>query len=164
MNMKRFLIALLSLVTLMPVFAGKKADKETMQWRYEVQDLGLVAKDGKSVIFKIWSYGKKENKALMQATKNAVHAVMFKQIGYNPSLLGTKALTEEEEEFLKLFFADGGEYMRFVQLANNGAVAPTDKIKLKKEYKIGIKVTVNRADLRKYLEERGLVQSMNSIF
>ena len=58
----------------------------------------------------------------------------------------------------------GGEYMRFVQLANNGAVAPSDKIKLQKEFKIGVKVTVNRADLRKYLEEHGIIKSMNSIF
>ncbi len=162
--MKRFLITFLSLIILLPVFASKKADKETLQWRYEVQDLNITAKDGKSVIFKIWSYGKKENVALMQASKNAVHAVMFKQIGYNPGLMGTQALTADQEKFIKDFFQDGGEYMRFVQLANNGAVAPTDKIKLKKEYKIGIKVTVNRADLRKYLEEQKLIQAMNAIF
>ena len=54
--------------------------------------------------------------------------------------------------------------MRFVQLANNGAVAPTDKIKLKKEFKIGVVVTVNRTDLRKYLEQQGILQAMNSIF
>ena len=38
------------------------------------------------------------------------------------------------------------------------------EIKLKKEYKIGIRVTVNRADLRKYLEQNGVIQAMNAIF
>ena len=35
---------------------------------------------------------------------------------------------------------------------------------IKKEYKIGIRVTVNRADLRKYLEQNGVLQAMNAIF
>jgi len=162
--MKKTLVLLLSIISFLPVFAGKKVDKETLVWRYEVQDLNKVAKNGKDVIFKIWSYAKKENTATMQAGKNAVHAVIFKQIGYNPALAGTESVETEYEEFFKNFFADGGEYMRFVQLANNGAIAPTDKIKLEKEYKIGVIVTVNRADLRKYLEEKGILQSMKSIF
>ena len=162
--MKKVLIIVVSLMAFLPVFAGKKADKETLVWRYEVQDLNVVAKDGKSVIFKIWTYSKKENTALMQAGKNAVHAVIFKQIGYNPPLAGTAAIESEFADFFKTFFADGGEYMRFVSFANNGAVAPADKIKLKQEYKIGIRVTINRADLRKYLEEHGILKSMNSLF
>lgn len=162
--MKKLLIALLAMVMFVPAFAGKKADKQTMAWRYEVQDLGKVAKDGKSVIFKIWSYDKKEDKAILQASKNAVHAVIFKQIGYNPALVSTDPVEETHKDFFKDFFADGGAYMRFVQLANNGAIAPGDKIKLKKEYKIGIRVTVNRADLRKYLEQNGVIQAMNAIF
>lgn len=160
----RLIACALMLIAFLPAFAGKKADKQTLQWRYEVQELNVVAKDGKSVIFKIWSYGKKSNVALMQASKNAVHAVIFKQIGYSPALIASESLTQEQEEFFKLFFQDGGEYMRFVQLANNGAVAPTDNIKLDKEYKVGVKVTVNRADLRKYLEEHGMVESMNTLF
>lgn len=162
--MKRIFAFLLVAIAFLPVFAGKKADKQTLVWRYEVQDLGKVAKDGKSVIFKIWSYDKKEKVAIMQAGKNAVHAVIFKQIGYNPALAGTESIETEHEAFFKEFFSDGGEYMRFVQLANNGAVAPADKIKLAKEYKIGIRVTVNRADLRKYLEEKGILTAMNAIF
>lgn len=162
--MKRILVAILSLMILLPAFAGKKADKETETWRYEVQALGITAKNGKDVIFKVWSYGKKSNTAIMQASKNAVHAVIFKQIGYNPALIASASLSADQEEFFKLFFQDGGEYMRFVTLANNGAVAPADNIKLDKEYKVGVKVTVNRADLRKYLEEHGIIESMNSIF
>lgn len=162
--MKRFLVILFSLLCFLPAFAGKKADKQTLVWRYEVQDLGKVAKDGKSVIFKVWSYDKKENIAIMQASKNAVHAVIFKQIGNYPALAGTENVETQFEDFFKNFFANGGEYMRFVQLSNNGAIASSDKIKLKNEFKIGVRVTVNRADLRKYLEQNGILQQMNSIF
>ena len=166
--MKKILLVILSVLVFVPTYANKKASKkateETLVWRYEVQDIGKVAKDGKSVIFKVWSYSKKDNVALMQASKNAVHACIFKQIGYQPALAGTESVEVTHKEFLRNFFADGGEYMRFVKLANNGAVAPTDKIKLKNEYKIGVVVTVNRTDLRKYLEQQGVLESMNSLF
>ena len=54
--------------------------------------------------------------------------------------------------------------MRFVQFVNNGAIAPEDKIKLKNMYKIGVYAKINRADLRKYLEEKGILKSMNQMF
>ena len=162
--MKKVLLAILAVMIFLPAFANKKTDKETLVWRYEVQDLGKVAKDGKSDIFKIWTYAKKDNKALDQAGKNAVHAVIFKQIGYKPALAGTSNLEVEKADELKEFFKDGGEYRRFVQFVNNGAVAAADKIKLKNEWKIGVTVQVNRADLRKYLEEKGWLKSMNSLF
>ncbi len=162
--MKKVLFAALAAMFILPAFANKKMDKETMTWRYEVQDLGKVAKDGKSDIFKIWTYAKKDNQALNQAGKNAVHAVIFKQIGYKPALAGTSNLEIDHADELKEFFKDGGEYRRFVQFINNGAVAPADKIQLKKEWKIGVTVSVNRADLRKYLEQKGWLQSLNSLF
>ncbi|MBO4666388.1 MAG: hypothetical protein J5612_05895 [Paludibacteraceae bacterium] len=162
--MKKVLLAILAVMIFLPAFANKKTDKETLVWRYEVQDLNKVAKDGKSVIFKIWTYAKKDNQALNQAGKNAVHAVIFKQIGYNPALAGTSNIETEYKDEIKQFFKDGGEYMRFVQFVNNGAVAPADKIKLQKEWKIGVTVSVNRADLRKYLEEKGWLKAMNSMF
>ena len=167
-TMKKILLVIIAIFAFLPTFAGKKASKkateETLVWRYEVQDIGKVAKDGKSIIFKVWSYAKKDNVAIMQASKNAVHACIFKQIGYSPALAGTANVEDTQKEFFSKFFADGGEYMRFVKLANNGAVAPTDKIKLKNEYKVGVVVTVYRTDLRKYLEEQGVIESMNSIF
>ena len=91
-------------------------------------------------------------------------SVIFKQIGYNPALAGTSNIETEYKDEIKAFFKDGGEYMRFVQFVNNGAVAPADKIKLQKEWKIGVTVSVNRADLRKYLEEKGWLKAMNSMF
>lgn len=166
--MKKIVLVMLAILAFLPTFAGKKASKkateQTLVWRYEVQDIGKVAKDGKSIIFKVWSYAKKDNVAIMQASKNAVHACIFKQIGYYPPLAGTESIEVTHKDFLAKFFADGGEYMRFVKLANNGAVAPTDKIKLKNEYKVGVVVTVNKTDLRKYLEQQGVLESMNSIF
>jgi uncharacterized OB-fold protein len=52
-----------------------------------------------------------------------------------------------------------------VNLTNNGAIAPGDMIKVdKKEYKVGMLVTINVAELRKRLEKDGIIKSMNSFF
>ena len=162
--MRRFLFVLLAGLLTIPVFSSKKTDKEMILWEYEVQDLGQVSKDGKSVIFKIWTYSKKPSITMTQASKNAVHAVIFKQIGYNPALATTPDLEFSHKDFFDEFFKDGGAYRLYVQFANNGAIAPGDNIKMEKGYKIGIKVFVNRADLRKYLEDKGVIKSMNSMF
>jgi len=161
--MKKGLLAILAVLVFLPAFANKKNDKQTLVWRYEVQDLNKVAKDGKSIIFKVWTYAKKDNQALNQAGKNAVHAVIFKQIGYNPALAGSSSLDEFQDQ-IKEFFKDGGEYMHYVQFVNNGAVAAGDKIKLKNEWKVGVTVSVNRSDLKKCLEDKGWIKSMKSLF
>lgn len=55
--------------------------------------------------------------------------------------------------------------MRFVTLTNNGAIAAGDIMKVgKKEYKVGVVVTVQYNDLRKYLEEKGIVKRLDAGF
>ena len=70
----------------------------------------------------------------------------------------------EQAEFFKNFFADGGKYMKFVNITNDGAVAAEDRIKMDKQYKIGVVVSVNVAGLRKDLEDAGMVRGLNSGF
>ena len=73
-------------------------------------------------------------------------------------------LEVEQAEFFKNFFADGGKYMKFVNITNDGAVAAEDRIKMDKQYKIGVVVSVNVAGLRKDLEDAGMVRGLNSGF
>lgn len=163
--MKKLSLLIIVLVALLTSCGtSKQATNDTLVWRYEVQDINKVAKDKKSVVFKVWSYARNENRALLQAGKNAVHACIFKQIGYYPPLAGVSSIETEYKDFFYDFFSEGGEYMRFVQFVNNGAVAPADKIKIDNSYKIGVIVKVNRGDLRKYLEEKGILKSMNQMF
>ena len=77
-------------------------------------------------------------------------------------------LEQEKEMFFNEFFADGGKYMKFVSLTNNGAVAPGDRQKLgrflAREHKIGIMVSVKKDLLRKDLEDAGIIRGLNSGF
>ena len=75
-----------------------------------------------------------------------------------------KELKQIEKKFFKNFFADGGKYMKFVNITNDGAVAAEDRIKMDKQYKIGVVVSVNVAGLRKDLEDAGMVRGLNSGF
>jgi len=55
--------------------------------------------------------------------------------------------------------------MRFVSLSTDGAVGAGDVMKVsKKEYKVGVVVAVNKAELRKYLEEEGVIKGLSAGF
>ncbi len=162
--MKRYIVFLLSMCLFMPVLhAKKKVDKETMAWRYEVEDLGKIGKQG-TAMFKVWTYAKKKDVALMQAAKNAVHAVVFKGYGIQKPLASDGTVYEKHRAFFNTFFKTGGDYQQFVTLVNNGALQAGDVVKLKKEYKVGVQVVVRKDDLRKFLEQAGVIQAMNSMF
>ena len=119
---------------------------------------------------KVWSYSKKAETAIEQAKKNAVHGIIFKGFPSKERLSGQKALAqnpnleEVKSEFFKEFFQDGGKYLKFVTLVNNGAIASEDRIKIGKEYKIGVIVSVNVAALRKDLEDAGIIKSLSNGF
>lgn len=155
-------------------FAGpkNKADKETVQWRYEIENLGQKSSrggHGATHILKVWSYSKKAEVAQEQGKKNAIHAVVFQGVPSNEAkrfkgiepLLQDPTAEAEHAEFFKKFFDDGGDYMRFVTVTNSGMA---DFIKFGKEYKVGLTVAVNTPGLRKYLEQMNVILPMNAGF
>jgi len=144
----------------------KKANKDTKNWRYEIECVG-IGKPGTKVI-KVWSYSKKARIALNQAKKNAVHGIIFQ--GYASGAQGctsqkplsnNPAVEQEKEAFFNDFFADGGKYMKFVSSSGDGT--PTT-MKVGKEYKVGVVVTVMVNNLRKDLEAAGVVRGLSSGF
>lgn len=148
--------------------ARKKADKDTEIWRYEIEALqtGVTG----SYLIKVWSYSKKPEVAIEQSKKNAIHGIIFKGFtgksgvpGQNP-LANNANLEEEKSDFFKPFFVDGGKYMKFVSTSTDGAVAAEDRMKMGKEYKVGVIVSVNVAELRKDLENAGIIKSLSRGF
>ena len=163
MKLRLFLVALCACIAL-GVSAGKKKKKEeAIQYRYELEATNHVAKSAKYCIVKVWSYGTKEDDTRNLCMRNAIHGLLFKGyegVGAN----GTRrALCPEgydaHKEYFDKFFV--GNYMQYVQLTNNGAVAPGDMIKIsKKEYKVGMLVSVNIDELRKRLENDGIIKKL----
>lgn len=142
------------------------------QFRYELeaQNTGIQG----TYLLKVWTYSPNPDEALRQASKNAVHGVLFKGFPSANRVTGQKALirnknTEEKhKEYFDSFFRNGGPYQRYVNLTNSGSIQPGDRLKLgdgeNAEYKIGVIVSVNVADLRKHLEEDGIIKPLNAGF
>ena len=140
--------------------------EEKINWNYEIEPVGVGTQG--TYLIKVWSYSKNPEVAIEQAKKNAVHGVIFKGFGGISGVPGQHPLTDnpnleiEQAEFFRNFFANGGKYMKFVNVTNDGSVAAEDRLKVGKEYKIGVVVSVNVAGLRKDLEDAGMIRSLGS--
>lgn len=168
--MKRVLTILLVLASISAFSqAKKKANKATEEFRYEIECAG-VGTDG-TYLIKVWSYSKKPNVALEQAKKNAVHGVVFKGFAGGakgcPSqkpLASSPNAEAEHEEFFKMFFEDGGKYMKYVSVSSDGNIDVGDRMKVGKEYKVGVIVSVMKDALRKDLEAAGVIRELSTGF
>lgn len=167
--MKNLFLAAIGFITLASnAQARKKADRDTDEFRYELQCAG-VGQDG-TYLVKVWSYSKRGNVAIEQAKKNAVHGVVFKGFPGEGGCTSQKAIANdpnvetEKKEFFDAFFEDGGKYMKYVSVSSDGMISADDRKKVGKEYKIGVVVSVMKDALRKDLEAAGIVRGLSSGF
>ena len=169
--MKHLVITLLAVVAFAfnaNAQAKKKADKDTKNWRYEIEAVqqGVAG----TYLIKVWSYSKKPDVAIDQAKKNAVHGIIFRGYAGTDRVPGQSPLTnnpnieEEKADFFDAFFADGGKYLKFVSVTNDGAVAAEDRMKVGKEYKVGVLISVRKEELRKDLENAGIIKGLSAGF
>lgn len=165
------LIVTLLLVTIFytnTVQSQKRENKDTEAWRYDIEAVQTGTQG--TYLIKVWSYSKKPELATEQSKKNAIHGIIFKGFAGKAGIPGQSPLANnpnlevEKADFFKPFFAEGGKYLKFVTLSNDGAVAAEDRMKIGKEYKIGVIVSVNVAELRKDLENAGVIKSLSSGF
>lgn len=162
------LLAMVCVPAVLFAQAGKKANEDTKEWRYEIEAV-KVGTQGTCLI-KVWSYSRKPEVATEQAKKNAVHGVIFKGYAGKQGVPGQKALAgdpnveTEKADFFNAFFSDGGKYMKFVTLSGDGSVAAEDRMKIGSEYKVGVVVSVSVSALRKDLEDAGIIKSLSSGF
>jgi hypothetical protein len=146
-----------------------KAETATKEWRYELECVGVGTQG--SYLVKVWSYSKNAKVANEQSKKNAVHGIVFKgYAGSGQKCPSQRALTtqvgveDQFESFFNKFFADGGDYMKYVSISGDGIPKAGDVQKVGKEYKVGIIVSVMKDALRKDLEAAGVVRGLSSGF
>lgn len=163
-----FFAVLVYFISLSTVLAQsqRKADKDTENWRYEIEAVGVGTQGTYQI--KVWSYSKVAETAIEQAKKNAIHGVIFKGFAPIDRVPGQKALVLdsnvelEKGDYFDSFFENGGRYMKFISLVNNGEIGPGDRIKIGKEFKIGVVVSINVEDLRKELEKDNIIKSLSN--
>lgn len=141
----------------------KNVDTET--FRYEIECAGNGVQG--TYLVKVWTYSKNPRVAVTQCKKNAVHGIIFKGfVGYNGcvsqrAMVSTPGAELEHKDFFKLFFDDArGEYMKYVSVTS----AAQDVVKVGREYKVGVVVSVQKDALRKALENAGVVRKLSHGF
>ncbi|MFY9116084.1 MAG: hypothetical protein WBK97_06860 [Bacteroidales bacterium] len=146
----------------------KKKKKDTEEFtigNYEVQFVrtGLEG----TTLFKIFSYGKNYETALENAKPDAIKAVIFKGIPGSDSarpMVREYDLSRSQRDFFTEFF-DNKYYLNFVTISGDGSVDPGDVIRISRnEYKVGVVVSVHKNDLRKYLEQAGIIRGLGAGF
>ena len=161
-----FLFCLMALACSM-TRAQSKSKKQLAGYtidNYEVECVG-VGKEG-TKLWKVWGYGKKPDAAILQAKRNAVHAAIFKGVyaGKCPKtepLVTDPGMEEKNQDYFDTFFRNGGKYLDFVALSGDGM---EERVKVGKQYKVAIVVSVMYSQLRKELENAGIVKSLNNGF
>ncbi len=170
-NVLKIFLLFISFLIILPGVYGqrrKKEDANTRNWRYEIE--GVQTGVQGTYLIKVWTYSGRPDLAIEQAKKNAVHGIIFRGFAGSGRVPGKKPLAqspnleEEKSDFFSLFFGEGGKYMKYISLTNDGAVAAQDRMKVGKEYKIGVIVSVNVDGLRKDLEDAGIIKSLGGGF
>lgn len=141
-----------------------KADKDTKAWRYDIECVGNGTEG--TYLVKVWSYSKKQATAANQAVKNAVHGVIFKGVpgksrdcvAQRP-LASSPGIENDRADYFEKFFAEGGEYAKY-----GSATGAPESIKIGKEYKVGVVVSVYKDQLRKDLEAAGVIKGLSTGF
>lgn len=164
-----FLLFLFILIVNSAAGQSRKERKQLFEsnTNYEIEMLG-VGQDGTKV-FKIWAYGKKPEEAILQGKKLAVRACLFRglpgsgQVIATPPICNPSAETEQSD-FFDRFFETGGNYLNYVNITSDGMPGGQDRLKVKKGYKVGLKVQVLYDNLRKYMEQAGMARRMDALF
>lgn len=154
--MKRLLLIVFAILSLSHVHAQSQA----IYARSSVRCMG-VELDGSQTL-RVQGYGRNRMDAKEQAKKNAVWAVIFDGIrdgvqGCNMRLLVTEVNAKERyEDYFNIFFADGGEYEKYVSMRDTKKRSGgREKDKLGYSYDLTIRVL--RAELKARLKSDNII-------
>lgn len=134
-------------------------------FNYEVQFLrtGLQGTE----LFKVFAYGRNEKQCIENAKMDAVKAILFKGVpgsGLQKPLVTELSEMNEHKDYFKAFFREGGPYLNYVSISNDGSINENDRFKVGSKLKIGVIVSVSKANLRNELESAGIIKRLNAGF
>lgn len=141
---------------------GRAAAKEDKTPEYDIEAAGSGVQG--TYLVRVWIYSKSSKVSDEDIKKAAVHGVIFR--GFNgkrgsPSqrpIATTATLEEEKAEYFKAFF--GNTYLQFANIVSGSY----QRIKASKKYKVGAIVQINKDNLRRELEQAGIVKGLSNGF
>ena len=154
--MKKLLMLFICAMSLFNVYA----QKNPVYARSSIRCMG-VELDGSQTL-RVQGYGRNRSDAKEQAMKNAVWAVIFDGIregaeGCNMRPLVAEVNAKERyEDYFNLFFADNGEYKKYVSLRDTKKRSG-GRCKEKLGYAYDLTIRVLRAELKARLKADNLI-------
>lgn len=156
--MKHLLRTILALSVLFII-----SNREAIAQDYDIESI-KVEQDG-SITVRVWGNGRNRADAIELAKKNAVYDVIFKGITkgvakgiYTRPLLPTVNAREKYQEYFDIFFMDGGEYLKYVSMADK-RLGSTNGYRGRIEVKFCTTVRVMIPELRARLKADGLIKT-----
>lgn len=156
--MKRPITTILGamLVSTLALTGCKTAATSVTPYLPDIVECMGVEHDGSQTL-RVSGTGRNKADAIEQAKKNAVREVIFKGIrqgkqGCNMRPIVNEVNAEERyEEYFNIFFADGGEYRKYISMADERNNSH-DKAQAKTFVKYTITVRVLRSELKARLK------------
>jgi hypothetical protein len=134
-------------------------------FNYEIECAGNGVQG--TYLVKVWSYVQDPSDAVALCKKNAVHGVIFKGFVGTGGCVSQTALVPEygaeqtHKDFFKQFFHENkGEYLKYVNLTST----PQEIIQIGHNYKVAHVLVVYKDELRKTLENAGIIESLSHGF
>lgn len=133
---------------------------DTGSFQYELE--GVSNGSQGTYLIKVWTYSSTKRANIEACKKNAVHGIIFKGYAAGNNVRPQGPLVKEPgaeslyADYFNNFFADGGEYNRYVTVTSG----TQEVVKVGKRYKIGMVVSVSKDQLRKTLEAAGVVKAL----
>jgi hypothetical protein len=147
------------------LFAAFSVDaKNPKASRYDIECAGEGTQG--TYLVKVWVYAKSAKFTSNELKYYAVHGVIFKGYAGKSGVCGsqramaTPALEHERADYFDAFFNNDKAYNRYATEVN-GSV---ERVKVGKEYKYGMIVSVNKDALRKDLESAGVLRGLSGGF
>ena len=160
------LVALLLCIGSLPTEAKKYPYQFTTD--YTVQQI-RVAKDGKKFV-KVWGLGKNADRAMDKARQNAVAACIFVGVAATdiagvvpPLCVGGQQDYEAHRAYFDQFFVTG-DFLNYVVDTNSRYPTGQDNVGTPDGRRVGIYVEVKYDELRRKLEQDGIIKSLDSYF
>lgn len=135
---------------------------------YEINTV-QVGSDGTKFV-KVWGCGRNVKKAMLQAKKNAVHACIFRGLPGTETAMSTPALCrdsdafDKNQEYFTIFFEDNGDFIKYINMTTDTVPSGTDMRQVKSGYKVALYIQIMYDNLRRRLEDDGIIKGLSNGF
>lgn len=154
----RHLAMALIVMLSVPLISFGKDKSDTSEYNYNIENAGTGAQG--TYLVKVTVITKNKKLSDEEIARNAVHGVLFKGFSGQRPLAGSALAESQNAAFFKDFFKVNGPVKNYVQVVNSSREVK----KVGKLYHVSTTVTVSKDQLRRDLENAGIIKGLNSAF